>query len=124
MRFSFLDSRPHVDSVEEMKYCPEQSLFAKSNVEMDTLCVASLDTPQVERWSRYRRDTICSRQKFHPRVKSEREDRRRVGVASSYMMTRQNVVGSLYSTAVNPLVRWVLPDPNQVADILLGSKRR
>jgi len=45
-------------------------------------------------------------------------------IASSYTMTRQNVVGSLYSAAVNPPVRWVLPDPNQVVDLLLGSKRR
>lgn len=46
------------------------------------------------------------------------------GGYSIYTMTRQNVVGSLYSAAVNPPVRWVLPDPNQVVDLLLGSKRR
>jgi len=59
-----------------------------------------------------------------PCKKRAHKDRERMDIASSYTMTRQNVVGSLYSAAVNPPVRWVLPDPNQVVDLLLGSKRR
>lgn len=43
-------------------------------------------------------------------------------IANIYTMTRQNVVGSLYSAAVNPPVRWVLPDPNQVVDLLLALR--
>lgn len=65
---------------------------------------------------------------FPAEISSPRKKRAQGGKggysASIYTMTRQNVVGSLYSAAVNPPVRWVLPDPNQVVDLLLGSKRR
>lgn len=54
----------------EVKYRPEQNPSATHNArDGDTLRSTPRHTPR-SRWSRYRRDTICCRQKFHPRVKS------------------------------------------------------
>jgi hypothetical protein len=39
-------------------------------------------------------------------------------------MARQNAVGSVLARLVNPPVRWLLADPDQVVDLVRPSKER